>query len=34
MENGDDVQNELKRLVNIRDKKLADQIPKELLPEN
>ena len=34
IENGDDVSAELNRLVNIRDKKLADQIPSELLPEN
>jgi hypothetical protein len=34
IENGDDVSSELKRLVNIREKKLVDQIPSELLPEN
>jgi hypothetical protein len=34
IESGDDVSNELKRLVNIRNKKLVDQIPSELLPEN
>ena len=32
-ENGEDVEGELKRLIDIRDNKLADQIPKDLLPE-
>lgn len=34
MENGEDVEIELERLLKIRDQKLVDQIPKELLPEN
>lgn len=34
MEDSDDVKNELERLITIRDKKLIDQIPKKLLPEN
>lgn len=34
LESGDDVKAELERLVEIRHKKLADQVPKELLPEN
>lgn len=33
LENGDDVETELKRLRKIRTEKLADQIPKELLPD-
>jgi hypothetical protein len=33
LENGDDVNAELARLVQIRDGKLTDHIPKELLPE-
>lgn len=34
LENGDDVKTELDRLIEIRDKRLEDQIPKELLPDN
>jgi hypothetical protein len=32
-ENGDDVDDELARLVRIRDNKLADEVPQELLPD-
>ncbi len=31
--NGDDVKSELNRLIKIKDEKLTDQIPKELLPD-
>ncbi|WP_145390249.1 hypothetical protein [Stieleria neptunia] len=34
LENGDDVKAELDRLIEIRDKRLEDQIPKKLLPDN
>ncbi len=32
-QNGDDVNDQLARLVRIRDDKLTDEIPKELLPD-